>query len=121
MSIEWFHSGFHPRHCFENRPCYIKWQCSCSRNVFFKDYSGNFLSRSKSTLDPLRLYSSSKQLRTSISICDNGDDVIFNHYNTTLSFHNHTEPFLAMNSRYLVNDLVQCVENKRLYQVIHMY
>lgn len=35
----------------------------------------------------------------------------------TLSSHNHTEPFLSINFRYPVNDLVQCVEKKRWYEV----
>lgn len=34
-------------------------------------------------------------------------------------FHNHTEPFLSINFPYLVNDLVQCVKKKRMYEVIH--
>lgn len=35
-------------------------------------------------------------------------------------FHNHTEPFLSINFPYLVNDLVQCVKKKRMYEVIHV-
>lgn len=38
----------------------------------------------------------------------------------TLSSHNHTEPLISINFRYHVNDLVQCVEKKRWYEVIYV-